>query len=67
MLSPSDAELWPLLETPLLRGVVVPTFKDLISFLQGNRSRLTDMSSRNSSACTRSWQTCRAGLGAPWE
>lgn len=67
MLFPPEAELWPLPETPLLRGMVVPTFRDLISFLQGNRSRLTDISSRNYSACTSLWQMCWGGPGAPQE
>ena len=67
MLLPPEAELWPLPETPLLSGMVVPTFRDLISFLQGNRGRLTDTSSRNSSACPSWWQMGRAGLGAPQE
>lgn len=52
---------------PIAQGMEVPTFRDLISFLQGNRSRLTEMSSRNSSACTSLWQTCWAELGIPWE
>lgn len=42
----------------------MPTFSILSSFLQGNRSRVTEISSRNSGAHTSLWQISWAGLDA---